>query len=133
MPRSAIDRNTGEFIGLKETVFHNVLDRIDVKTGDVTYRPDIANAKVGELVSACPTSAGRNSRHFMSHNPALLEGGGNAAPRRFFGMPGTNGNLCTVAAFDVKTLKDVWIVDGRRTSPSQRPTAARARGSRRRS
>ena len=33
-----LDRESGEFLGFKETVFQNVFDDIDPKTGAVTYR-----------------------------------------------------------------------------------------------
>ena len=36
-----LDRRTGKFLGHKETVFQNVFDRIDPKTGVPTYRADI--------------------------------------------------------------------------------------------
>ncbi len=124
------DRVTGQFKGYTETVFQNAFTNIDPDTGAVTYREDIQNAKLNEWTSACPSSAGGKDWHSMTyHEPsgtmiaplsqtclenaarevALVQGGGGlAASRKFFEMPGTDGNLGKIGAYNVDTMEEVW-------------------------
>jgi alcohol dehydrogenase (cytochrome c) len=125
-----LDRKSGAFLDLAETMPQNVFESIDRKTGRVRYRQDIIDARVGDPIDVCPGIYGGHNWQATAYNPdnttliiplhqlcvemvgqevQMVEGyGGYGGASRVYPMPGINGMLGRLTAWDLRTMKEKW-------------------------
>jgi alcohol dehydrogenase (cytochrome c) len=125
-----LDRKTGAFIDFTETMPQNVFESLDRKTGRVRYRQDIIDAKIGDPIDVCPGIYGGHNWQATAYNPdsstliiplhqlcvemvgqevQMVEGyGGYGGASRVYPMPGINGMLGRLTAWDLRTMKEKW-------------------------
>ena len=130
-----LDRRTGQFLGLRETVFQNVFPQINLETGQVRYRDDIQNMQIGQWLSVCPSTAGGHNWQSSSYHPPTRQliiplsqscmemsprettfeigSGGNQGDRMWMEMPGTQGQFGKLAAYDIESMNESWSVEQR--------------------
>ena len=125
-----LDRVTGKFLDARQTVFQNVYSGIDMKTGQLIFRPDVLTQKTNTWISACPSAAGghdwpptsydkasdlmiipldQSCNMMLGHDVAQHTGVVQTeGEEKVFFMPGTNGNMGRLAAYRTADMKPVW-------------------------
>ena len=118
-----LDRVNGQYLDSRQTLFQNVFVKIDPKTGEPTYRQEIIDQNVNQWLSTCPgPEGGKNWPAASYHQPndtiiiplsqscVLMLGSGS---QQYYEMPGTDGNMGRLSAYETKTMKPLWSLQQR--------------------
>jgi alcohol dehydrogenase (cytochrome c) len=125
-----LDRGSGAFVALTETMDQTLFADIDRETGRLDYRQDIIDAGIGDTVDVCPGIYGGHNWQATAYDPAsgyliiplhqlcvqmtgreveMTDGGGGyGGESSVYPMPDANGMLGRLTAYDVETMQQVW-------------------------
>ena len=125
-----IDSETGDFIKLLETVNQNIYEKIDYKTGKLSYRDDILNSKIDKAFSVCPGIYGGHNWQAISYDETTssliiplhqlcadmigrkverVEGsGGFGADSKSYPLPDANGKIGKLISVNIDKMKINW-------------------------
>jgi alcohol dehydrogenase (cytochrome c) len=125
-----LDRRSGEFRALLETMEQTIFSSVDAATGALEYRDDIRNAAIGQPFTACPGIYGGHNwqasaydavRHRLfiplhqlcsTMTPRQVDlgpgGGGYGADSVTFPMPGKEEATGKLLAVDARTMQPLW-------------------------
>lgn len=125
-----LDRASGKFVDFTELLPQTIFERLDKRTGKLTYRADILAAGIGTTMPVCPSIYGGHNWQASAFHPAndtlivplhqlcmefagqsveMKEGGGGYGGQSVIKpMPGANGMLGRLTAIDLKTLETRW-------------------------
>jgi alcohol dehydrogenase (cytochrome c) len=118
-----LDRTNGKYLDSRQTVFQNIYTKIDPKTGTPTYRKDVIDQTKEEWLPSCPGPAGGKDWPPASYHPPddeiiiPLEQScvlmASNFSQQFYEMPGTEGNMGRLSAYETDTMKPVWSLQQR--------------------
>lgn len=64
-----LDRETGEFLWARPTVYQTVVGNIDGATGEVTVNPDMVFSETGQQIEVCPALSGGKNWQAGAYSP----------------------------------------------------------------
>ncbi|MEM9760320.1 MAG: PQQ-binding-like beta-propeller repeat protein [Pseudomonadota bacterium] len=125
-----LDRTSGKFQALMETLDQNIFESVDPETGSVRYRQDIRDAEIGDTFTACPGIYGGHnwqasafdaskSRLYLPLHQLCTDmtprevdlgpgGGGYGADGVTYPMPGKEQATGKLLAIDADNMTTLW-------------------------
>ncbi|MFK7977040.1 MAG: PQQ-binding-like beta-propeller repeat protein [Halioglobus sp.] len=125
-----LDRRTGAYIDMVETLPQNVFESVDRENGRVRYREDIRNVKVGEPIKVCPGIYGGHNWQASAYSPETQNliipmhqlcselvgrtverkpgGGGYGGDSTTYAMPDAEGKLGLLLSMGLDDMAERW-------------------------